>query len=222
MDRAASLMNDSAKSIYPYTIQLPYLNMALEELQTEYELNEVPVSEVLFSNPILIPANTRFVGYGTNPSLPMDLVEVQVLWERPSGIDPFIPVTPLNFLPEYEEGAQIPQLIWYVWENNGLNFLPANQNNDIKIQYQRSLFKVFTDVTGADKVAVINAASFLWYRTASLLAQFSAENPSRAAVLASQATDAMDTAIGIATKGRQGIMTRRRPFRAGFKRRVYM
>lgn len=221
MDKAASLLNDTAKSIFPYTVQLPYLNMALQELQETFELNEVPVTDTV-SSVILISAGTDHVGFSmTNPALPNDLIEPQVLWERTHGIDPYTPMTKLDFLPRYMEGQETNQLIWYVWQSQEIRFLPANLDIDIKMDYIRNLFFPFTQVDGSDQVGVINAASFLEFRTAGLLARFVAENPTRADNLDGQSVFAIDRALGIGSKGRQAITTRRRPFRAAYKQRVY-
>lgn len=222
MDAAASLLNDTAKALFPYAKQLPYLNVALEELQNEYEQNDVPVADTYTTNPITVPANTTVVGFNTVPALPPDLIEIQYLWERTQGINPFVPVQRVNVLPRWDEGAQTPQLIWFTWESNAINFLPANGNNDIKIDYLRSLFIPFNKTDGTDIIAVINAKNFLSFRTAALCAEFIGENKTRADSLNTQATNSMDMALGTATKSRQGIMIRRRPFRSGFKRRVYM
>ena len=41
MDASASMLNDTAKTSYTYVAQIPYLNMALRELQEFFELNNV-------------------------------------------------------------------------------------------------------------------------------------------------------------------------------------
>ena len=221
MDRSSSLLNDTAKSTFTYSVQLPYLNIALEELQNEYELNEMPVTETVTSNPIVVAANIKAIGFSpTVPALPSDLIEPLILWERPSGIDPYIPMTKVQYLPRYMEGSKIPQLVWYTWESNEIRFLPANAANDVKMDYIRSLFITITAST--DKIAVINAEAFLFYRTAALCSRFIGENPTRADSLDSMAQESLNRIVGVGTKGKQNIITRRRPFRAGFKRRVYM
>jgi hypothetical protein len=222
MDQVSSLLNDTAKTQFTYTVQLPYLNTALEEFQNEYELNEVPVTDNFTSNPITIPANNTGIGFATTPALPPNLVTPTVLWERTTGIDPYVQMSALQNLPLYMEGAQIPQLIWYTWQGNMLNWLPANGSNDIKIEYVGQLFLPFKDINGNDLIAVINAQNYLAFRTAALCARYIGENPTRADSLDQFATHSMDQSIGQATKGRQNIMVRRMPFRHGWKRRVYM
>lgn len=71
MDKAASLMNDSARTVYTYAAQVPYLNIALQELQEEFELNGISVTENV-SAVINMPAGSTtivFNGLGV-PTLP--------------------------------------------------------------------------------------------------------------------------------------------------------
>ena len=226
MNQSAALMNDAAKSIYTFTIQIPYLNQALQELQEIFELNNVPVTDTVTSDPITVPAGDIAIGYepaipvpGT-PYLPDDLIEPKVVWERMTGVDPYVPMTKLDFLPRYMEGVEITQFVYFTWQSQEIRVLAVNQINQIKIDYIRSLFATFTAST--DEVAVVNCASFLEYRTAGLLAQFCAENPTRAQSLNQDAILALDRSVGIGTKGRQAINIRHRPFRSSYKRRSYM
>jgi hypothetical protein len=221
MDRAASIMNDAAKSVYPYSIQLPYLNMALQDLQEHYEQNEIPVVATA-SVAIPVPAGTdhlTFADSGTT-KLPDDLIEPSVLWERQHNIDPYTIMTRVDFLDQALSGQEINQFIWYVWESNEIRFFAADQDNDIKMNYIRNLF--MTVDSDSDILAITNGIGYLSYRTARHLSFFIAENPTRAEVLDNDANAALDRLLGIGTKGRQAIITRRRPFRASYKRGSFM
>lgn len=226
MNQAAVLMNDAARSIYTYTIQIPYLNIALQELQEIFELNNIPVTDTVTSSPITVPTGTTAIGFAPVPAnpnvpyLPVDFIEPKVVWERQTGVDPYVPMTRLDFLPRYMEGVEIPQFLYFVWQNQEIRVLPANQSNQLKLDYIRSLFPTF--VNEDDIVVVVNATTFLEFRTAALLAEFIAENPSRAQSLNADARGAIDRSLGIGTKGRQAINIRHRPFRSGYKRRTYI
>jgi hypothetical protein len=218
MDQAAVYNNDAAKSIYTYTVQIPLLNGALQELQERFELNDIPVTA---TQSTVIPINageTELAFGGTNP-LPTDLVEPKILWERPRNTDPYVPMSRVDFLPQQLAGVEINQFIWYVWEDQKIKLLATNQNNDIKMDYVKFLFSTITVST--DTISVINCSSYLQFRTGALIASLLAENPSRAQELNAFAEQALDTALGIGTKGRQAIMTRHRPFRSGYKRGNY-
>jgi len=226
MDRAAALMNDVAKSIYPYSVQVPYLNMALQELQEYFELNNIPVTDDVTSAAIIVPAGVDHIGFEPNPTvpntpyLPDRIIEPKVLWVSDSSQSQFVPIQRLDFLPRYMEGVEINQITAFVWQVQEIRFLPCIAINYVKLDYIRDLFGVAEDET--DDLDIINAGTFLEYRTASLLAKFCAENPTRAQSLNQDAILGLDRVVGIGTKGRQAINIRHRPFRSDYKRRSYM
>ena len=221
MDKVAALMNDNAKQQFRYDVQLPYLNMALQDLRKKMELSNSPVTNNTTSDPILVPAGITRIGFNTAfPSrLPPDLVEIQTLWQRQAGINPFVEMGPkLDFLPKYLEGVESNFWNIWAWEKNEIRLPAANQANELKIDYVGSLFM---NVTSADdQLSVINADSYLEFRTAALCAEFIGENPTRAISLNGQAEISWDLMSSIETKGKQEIYTRRRPFRASWKNRT--
>jgi hypothetical protein len=224
MDRAASLLNDTAKSQYTYAAQLPYLNIAVQELQEEFELNNIPSTQNV-SAVIQVAVGVTAITYdaaGTpaNPKLPDDMVEPAQLWERVHNIDPFIPMYKRDYLPHYLEGIQSEQFIYFVWESQQIKFLPVVQDNDIKIDYIKQLFNTITDQN--TQINIINSKTFLEYRTAALCAEFIERNLTSAQGLNNYAVMGMDRVLGIGSKGKQSIFTRRRPFRAGYKKRGWM
>ena len=220
MDAAASLMNDTAKSVYTYVVQLPYLTMALQDLRKLMEENNAPVTNQR-SAVINIPAGVSSLGFNATPpvtELPDDLIEIQRLWESPEGLDQWIPMTRREFLPLYlEDGTTINQFLIWAWMDNEIKLIAANADIDLKIDYVANLFTAINDED--DVIGVINADSYLQYRTAALLAQFVGENPTRALALNHEAGQAFETMSNIDNKGRQQIATRRRPFRASWKSR---
>jgi hypothetical protein len=218
--KAATLLNDTARTVYTYTAVLPYLQLALQELQEYYELNNIPATQ-LVSSAINIPVGTVqiiFNGVGV-PTLPNDLIEPQQLWERQEGIDPYIPMRRVDYLPHYLEGVLTGNFGLYVWENNAIKFLPANRDNDIKIDYIKDMFTALVDENSL--INCVNAATFLEYRTAALVAEFIERNRASSDTLNTYAVLALDRATGIGVKGKQTIHTRRRPFRANYKRHGY-
>jgi len=218
LDLSAALLNDTAQAVYTDSVQLPYLNIALRELQEHFELNNVPVTNRL-SAALTIPIGGTTLSFVTVPALPLDLIDIQQLWERISGSDPYTPMTRAEFLPRYMEGVTTNQFTWWTWINQTISFLPANIAIDVKLDYIASLFVTITDVNS--QISVINADTFLAYRTAGLCSQFIGENPERAQELNGDAVMAIDRSTGINTKGRQAIAVRRRPFMAAYKTRQY-
>lgn len=225
MDASASLMNDTAKTVYTYSAQMPYLNMALRELQEHYELNNIPVTNET-STGITVPIGTKeirpFDGVGSGSSLnyPSDLVEIQLISERLSGsTDPYIPLVKREFLPHVIDDLPIESLQYWAWEGQVIKFIGATTIRQIKLDYIKTVFPKVTN--SAALIGVINAQSFLQYRTASLCTRFIGENPTRADSLDELAVLALDRATGISSKARQSINTRRRPFMASYKRRTF-
>lgn len=226
MDMSASLMNDTAKAVYTYNVQIPYLNMALRELQEHFQLNNVPVTNQTESTPITVPIGTKLIsprdglGKGPAPNYPNDLVEIRGLYERLAGTtNPFINLTKRDFLPHTIDDLPTEALMYWAWEGQVIKFIGATTPREIRIDYIRTLFPKVID--SAQELGVINAMTYLGYKTASLCAFFVGENKTRSTELGGLAELAIDRATGIGTKPRQAITTRRRPFMAGYKRRSF-
>lgn len=218
MDKAASLLNDTSKSVYTYVAVLPYLQMAIQELQEYFELHNVPVTETA-STVISMPIGSSEIVYnagGVLPRLPNDFVEPLEVWERNTGINPYIPMRRVDFIPLSIDGVDISQFSIYAWQSQKILVPPANQANEIKINYVKELFTNLVDQTSI--INVVNARTFLEYRTAALCAEFIERNKPSSDGLNIYAGLALDRVTGIGVKGKQTIMTRRRPFRASYKR----
>lgn len=219
--KSASLLNDTARTVYTYIAVLPYLQIALQELQEHFELNNIPSTQ-LTSALINIPAGTTqiiFNGIGV-PTLPNDMIEPVQLWEREAGIDPYVPMSRRDYIPHHFEGTLTSKFSFFVWENNAIKFLPANRGNDVKIDYIKDIFTALVDENSL--INCINGATFLEYRAAALCAEFIERNQSNANSLNIYAIMALDRATGIGVKSKQSIHSRRRPFRAAYKKRGFM
>lgn len=224
LDAAAVLMNDQAKAVYTNAVVLPYLKIALKDLQMEYEINNIPVTNET-DDEVVVEIGINVVNEfgGDPPNYPEDLVEIQQIWERLDGSeDPYIPLDKFEFLPHNLEGVALPSLSYWSWQDEKIKFNPLGATSDrqLKIDYIKSLF---AGVTTADSaISVINSENFLSYRTAALCASFIGENPTRSQELNAEARISLDQALGISNKGRQAITTRRRPFMSSYRsRRVW-
>lgn len=220
MSRAAALMNDSVRSVYTDEVCLPYLNMALSELQEYYELNNVPVTNHQ-SAIITVPHGVSVVGYNTTPALPTNLIEIQSLYESEVGENAWALMSPKNFIHQTKD--QISAFIVYSWMNNELHLIACNRDNELKIDYVASIFpeELLIGQINTD-FPFRNIKSYLSYKTAALMAKYIGENQTRSDELNQLAQLALDRTLGISTKSRQSILTRRRPFRAAFKSRGMM
>lgn len=213
-------MNDSAQTLYTNEVVLPYFNLALDELQELYELNDIPVTNET-SVIIRIPAGIKRVGFDTNPALPSDLIEIKELWESIAGQNRFIRVAKREFLPHrLEDNTTISQFLIWAWMGQRIELIAANGPNDLKIDYTASIFKTPILIKDVNiNLPFTNIKTFLEYKTAAICAMFIAENETRALALDSSSGTALGRALGIPIKGMQEIVTRRRPFRASYKQR---
>lgn len=220
MDRSAALLNDPAKTDYTYVAQLPYLNMAIDEMVENFEESNSSPSNLTLRITVLKGVTAIYppVGSGglpTDPHLPDDFIEIQELGERTNGSnDSFVRMTRCEFLPTLPPSNT---LMYWTWELQKIQFnrLGALSDREVELKYIRASTQPATDENTI--IAVINARSFLSFKTAALCAMFIGENPTRAETLEDQATKALERMIGINNKGRQNMTTRRRPFRHAYK-----
>lgn len=218
-----ALMNDQADAVFHDEIILPYFNMTLQELQEEFELNNIPVTNVT-SALINVPTGTDTIGFPpasplpNTPYLPADLIEIQELWESQEGLSQWVPMRRLDFLPhDAEVASPISTFMIWAWMGQEIKLIAANRDNDLKLDYIKSVFTPITEDTLEDDLDVLNVDTFLQYRTSALCAMFIGENPERASVMNEQAEIAKSRLIGISNKGEQMVFTRRLPFRMGYK-----
>lgn len=222
MDRSAALMNDPAKTDYTYVAQLPYLNMAIDELvESLEESNSSPTNQT--SAVIVVPVGSfqiTPIESVVTPHYPIDLIEIQSIGERTNGTqDSFLTLGRREFLTAFPRSSS---LIYWIWEDQIIKFNPngANSIRDIQINYVRQAIQLAS--SDLSVIGTINSRSYLSYKTAALCALFIGENESRAEVLEGQAEKALERLTGINNKGRQEIVTRHRPFRAAYKSRGFI
>jgi len=222
---AAALLNDKAMSIFTFDAQVPYLNIALGELEEELELNNVPITNQTDIT-ILIHANVAGIGGGFNPvkdkspqpNLPPNMVEPLTLYERIHGTQfDFLQMKKVEFIPVNQ--VNTAYLHFWAWKGDRIEFIPGGALSplDVRIDYVQSIFKNIKVST--DEIRYDRAKSFLTYRTAALCAEFIGENISRAQDLNNNAGLALARTLGISTKNKQSITTRRRPFMASWRAR---
>ena len=221
MDRAANLLNDPNKTDYTYLVMLPYLNMAIEELsELMEESNNSPSNQT--SAVIAIPVGTNRIASPDDqtagiPKYPDDLTEIQEVGERMFGAsDAFIRLTRKEFLQTFPANSS---LLFWIWEDQMIKFNPngATSKREIQLKYIRQGVPYVANENSL--ITMINSRSYLGYKTAAFCALFIGENESRADTLNKEADKAIERLTGISNKGKQQVMTRHRPFRAGYKSR---
>jgi hypothetical protein len=220
ISRASSLQNDTAQQEYTAENVLPYFNMALDMLQEEFELNDIPV---VFeeSATLTVPASTTKIAFeGTIPTLPSNLIEIKAIYESLNGQNVWVgPLTKQLFISPAMSNPQVTNFGIWAWVDNAIQVPSSTQINDLRLDYIKSIF-ADVGINAIDielGVRFKNCKSYLSFTTAALCSMFIGENETRAAVLSGQAAAALSRSMGISVKGKQGISIRRRPFRASYK-----
>ena len=214
-------MNDQNIQSYTNTVLLAYLNIALAELEEIFELNSIPSTNDT-SAKLDVPANTTAIGFATVPALPADLKEIQRLYCSEDGQNNWIgPITKKEFLTSEElpTGSSNSFFNVWAWEEQEIKLLASIVALDLKLDYVKSLFTPLALAGLSGSVTVLNCSTALEFRVAGLATEFIEENEAKAIKHNNYAVSALERSLGISIKGKQVIATRRRPFRAAYKRR---
>jgi len=211
-----SLLNDAAGNLFTDTVLLPYANAGYRKVQRA--LANIGSSSFLTDDVLLVvpavaavdPSMQVSITDSTAPpnQLPFDLLVPMKLWERPNGsTDDFaemIDLTDHGGLPSQEQGSALG---FWEWRTDGLWFLGATQDTQIRLRYQASL----PDLTDATSPVLIrNAQEAIAYFTAALA------SGARGSPLSERWDDAGDDAledlIARAVLREQQSVRRRRPY----------
>ena len=217
--RSAALLNDQDRANYTDVVLLPYLNIALSELQEIFELNNIPVTSNS-SATIAVAAGISAIGFTTVPALPVDLVEIQELFESQTNQNNWVHVTKREYLTNAILATTPLSMfgIW-VWQEQQIRVRAAVNPIDLRLDYIKSIFVEQTVPSLGQQNTVLNTDTFIAYRVAGLASEFIDENLTRADKLNLFGLSGLERSLGISIKGKQSISVRRRPFRAAFKRR---
>jgi len=220
--RSAALLNDQARANYTDTVLLPYLNIALPELQELFELNNIPVTNET-SAVIAVPSSTSVISFTSVPAIPSNLIEIQQLWESGTGLNQWTPITKREFLTgDILGNVSLTMFGVWAWIDQEIHVRAAVNPIDIKIDYIKTLFAELTLSGLGVQNTILNTDSFFTNRVAGLAAEFIDEDLVRAEKLNMYAVMGLERSLGISVKGKQSIAIRRRPFRAAYKRRRTM
>ncbi|MBZ5644130.1 MAG: hypothetical protein LAO19_15315 [Acidobacteriia bacterium] len=217
-----SLLNDAAGNLFTDAVLLPYVNSGYRKAQRA--LANIQSGSFLTDNVLLtVPAVTAVdasaqvsITDATAPpnQLPPDLLVPVKLWERVNGSsDDFIEMTDLTDHDGLPSEPQSQMLRYWEWRADGLYFLGATQDTQIRLRYQKS----YPDLTDATSPVLIrNAQEALAYAAAAMAG--AARGAPQAERWDAAAADALEDLIVRAAQREQQTGRRRRPFssRAGF------
>jgi hypothetical protein len=217
-----SLLNDAAGNLFTDAVLLPYVNSGYRKVQRA--LANVQSGTFLSDNVLLVVAAVTQVDASAQVSitdatappnqLPPDLLVPEKLWERANGSsDDFMEMTDLTGHDGLPSEPQSQMLRYWEWRADGLYFLGATQDTQIRLRYQKS----FPDLTDATSPVLVRQAQEAIAYCAAAMAGAARGSP-LAENYASAGTDALEDLISRAVQRDQQTGRRRRPFssRAGF------
>jgi hypothetical protein len=211
-----SLLNDAAGNLFTDTVLLPYANSAYRKVQRA--LGNAGGGGFIQDDALLVVTAITAVDASLQVSitdatappnqLPTDLLVPVKIWERPNlSTDDFtemVDVSQHGGLPSREQDTTLS--IWE-WRADGLYFLGATQDTQIRLRYSKA-FPDFTDSTSP--VLIRNAQEAIAYATAALAGW------ARGSPLSERwdeaASDALEDLVAAAVRREQNAQRRRRPF----------
>jgi len=213
-----SLLNDAAGNLFTDGVLLPYANAAYRKVQRAIGNagggGFVQDDALLVVTAVAQPDTSLQVSLtdATAPpnQLPTDLLVPLKLWERPNGstqeFDEMMDLTRHGGLPSRVQGATLS--VWE-WRGDGLWFLGATQDTQIRLRYLKA-YPDFTDATspvlvrnGQEALAYATAAGAAWARGSPLAEKWDGA-----------AADAIEDLVVAAARREQQSGRRRRPFSA--------
>jgi len=202
LDEAAIFLNDANQTMFTFSVLLPFLKIAMQELEDIFVANGV--------NYVLKKTTTLNVGIGSVQIFPpTDFLTPILLMERPAGatIDQDTDMVEKSWSPSEKP---TDSLRYWMWQNGEtLSLLGATTSRDVTIKYFRSLS---TMEVPEDSIAITHVKQYLSGRVASLAAFVIGENTTRAAALDDLAQSALNRALAISARRGQSRPVRRIPF----------
>ena len=211
-----ALLNDAAGNLFTDTVLLPYANSAYRKVQRA--LANVQSGTFLSDDALLVvPAVTAVdaslqvvISDATAPpnQLPTDLLVPLKLWERANGSsDDFAEMTDLTGHGGLPSQPQDVNLEYWEWRADGLYFVGATQDTQIRLRYQKS----FADLTDASSPVLIrNAQEAIAYFTAAMAS--AARGAPQAERWDAAGVDALEDLLTRAAQREQHSSRRRRPY----------
>jgi hypothetical protein len=226
LNRTRVHLNDVGRKKFTNEVLLPHLWTAIEELDQVLAENDIDVTEEVSVN-LDVPANTKRIAFtGTTPTLPVDLISVFMVEEKPDGASDS-QFREMKHPPRLSVREPLPTLEEWVWKEQELKFVGASQAVDIRLTYVKGMplpaaTGTVTTALETTEIPFARGLPFLSYKTAALASLIIDKNVTRAEVLHESAEVAFHRAINEAVKNQQDNPIRRRAYsrRAGRGRRL--
>jgi hypothetical protein len=200
-------------AVFTDPVLIPYVNSAYRRVRRNLAMSGMPlfiiddVYMVLPAVSVIDPSLTVGITDSTSPQLPVDLLEPEVLWERPNlSNNDFIEMTDLTEhggLPSLPQGSTLGM---WEWRTDGLYFLGATLDTQLRLRYKRTL----TDVTdGTSPILIRDSVDCITYLAAAMAAM--SRGSPMAEKWATAGEDGIEALIAAATRREQQTVRRRRP-----------
>lgn len=209
-------MNDAAGSTYSDPFLLPFVQSAFRKIYRALE--NVGQEAMIADNVLLVVPSVATIDPSVQVSitdatpppnqLPTDLIVPAKIWERPNlSSQAFVEMFDLTDHSGLPSAPQGQTLIYWEWRSDGLYFIGALQDTQIRLRY----VKLLADVTSpASAILLRNVIDAVAFTTAAIA------GTSRGSPLADKwdaaAADAMFDLKSLSVRRNQRTARRRRPF----------
>lgn len=204
--------------IYPDFILMPYVNSAYRTIQRGISMAGSPLfraDDVLLVVTAVVAADASVqvvINDATAPpnQLPSDLLEPLKIWERYNlSTDAFIEMVNKTYAGGLESRQQGDRLIEWEWRFDGIYFVGATRDTQIRIRYRRALADL---IDGTSSVLIRNSQESIAFIAA---AQAGASRGSPLAqTFETMGEDAKEKLIAAVVRQQQFSPRRRRPYGA--------
>lgn len=195
---------------------IPFLNSAYRVVQRSLAMagqTTFKVDEDFFvvsAVAVVDPSVQVVINEGTAPpnSLPSDLIQPLALWERPNlSSFAFVPMTDVTNSGGLPSINQTQSLGMWEWREDGLYFLGATGDVQVRMRYSKSL-PILAD--GNSVIEIRNSQESVAFTTAAMAAL--SRGSTQVAQLDAAADDSLSKLIAASTRQQQRIVRRRRAF----------
>lgn len=213
MDRVAAVcLNDPNKATYTYTVQLPHLKSAWEELAQYLTANNIPVVKE-------VSTTLTYTAGQHNITPPSDIFIPVKLYERGVGENDN------SWVPMEQKPWDVKRVMtdystlnMWNWREQVFEVPGCGQDREVYCEYWKD---ITAQIANNDStISVNNAINALAFLTASTLAQFVGSNSERAEKLYTKYEISRDLILTIGVKKNQFQSVRRRRYRGNTRRAI--
>ena len=198
--RAAGLLNDIGSDIFTDAVLLPHGAFTHLEIQEEFAASGIPMVETV-SDTFSYTANATSISV---PGGITDLREPMELWEKSTSDSVWLRMYRKGQIPPPPVSYQA-RLVHWEWLNGAIRVEPCSENRDVFVRYRRQLpYPAASDTIGFDGIYLALVAGTAMHAAI--------ERPQLVQKASVMYARAIDRAIRIASRDRQMITYRRKPW----------